>query len=131
MASQFKVIGIYGRVKNTGAIETLKTLIHFLQSLQQEIVVDAETAHILEDASLPRIDKSELGRRCNLLIVVGGDGSLLHAAHTISNQEIPVLGINRGRLGFLTDILPTELKKIKSILEGEYRLEKRFLLTAT
>jgi NAD+ kinase len=131
MASQFKVIGIYGRLKNTGTIETLKALIPFLQSLHQEIVVDAETADLLDDTSLSRIDKSELGKHCNLLIVVGGDGSLLHAAHTITNHEIPVLGINRGRLGFLTDILPTELKKIKSILEGEYRLEKRFLLSAT
>jgi NAD+ kinase len=62
---------------------------------------------------------------------VGGDGSLLHAAQTIVNDEIPVLGINRGRLGFLTDILPTELHKIKAILEGAFLLEKRFLLTAT
>ncbi len=64
------------------------------------------------------------------MIVVGGDGSLLHAAHAVVRDEIPVLGINRGRLGFLTDIHPTELDKIKAILEGKYILEKRFLLEA-
>ena len=131
MSSQFKAIGIFGRVKNPGAIETLKALISYLQSLNHPLLVDEETAAALNDTSIKCVARSELGKRCNLLIVVGGDGSLLHAAHTIVNEEIPVLGINRGRLGFLTDILPTELKKIKTILEGKYTLEKRFLLTAT
>ena len=79
----------------------------------------------------PLLSREELGKRCHLLIVVGGDGSLLHAAHAVIKNEVPVLGINRGRLGFLTDINPSHLKKIKPILDGEYRLEKRFLLTAT
>lgn len=130
MVSKFKVIGIYGRVKNHGVIEALKALIGYLRSLRQEIIMDTETAEALEDASIARISLNELSKHCDLLIVVGGDGSLLHAAHAIVNDEIPVLGINRGRLGFLTDILPTELKKIKSILEGDYILEKRFLLSA-
>ena len=63
--------------------------------------------------------------------MVGGDGSLLHAAHAVVKNEIPVLGVNRGRLGFLTDIHPKRLEKIKSILDGEYILEKRFLLSAS
>lgn len=131
MAAQFKVIGILGRVHHPQVNTTLKTLISYLQGLAVEILVDSETAASLDDPSLTCVLRNELGRRCDLLIVIGGDGSLLHAAHTIVNDEVPVLGINRGRLGFLTDILPTELNKIKPILEGQYRLEKRFLLTAT
>lgn len=131
MPTQFKVIGVFGRVNHHLVTTTLKTLISYLQTLQLEILVDTETAEALNDHSLTHISRSELGRRCDLLIVVGGDGSLLHATHTIVNDEVPVLGINRGRLGFLTDILPTDLKKIKAILDGEYRLEKRFLLTAS
>lgn len=131
MNTQFKTVGIYGRVRNPGVIETLKALIHYLDSLGQPILVDSHTADALDDPSLPRIERQDISRRCNLLIVVGGDGSLLHAAHSIIHDEIPVLGINRGRLGFLTDILPTQLVKIKAILEGEFRLEKRFLITAT
>jgi NAD+ kinase len=80
---------------------------------------------------LTLIPRDELSKHCQLLIVVGGDGSMIYAAHTIIHDEIPVLGINRGRLGFLTDILPTELQKIKGILEGKYNLEKRFFLTTT
>jgi NAD+ kinase len=131
MASQFKIVGIYGRVRNPGVIETLKSLIEYLRTLKQEFVVDAETAEVLSDLGCATIPRENLSKHCNLVIVVGGDGSLLHAAHTIVNDEIPVIGINRGRLGFLTDILPNELKRIKDILDGDYILERRFLLTAT
>src|SRR3990167_4703780 len=131
MTSPFKIIGIFGRVKNSKVAETLKALIHYLRSLNQVILVDAETATVLNDASIVCVSHCELSKRCNLLIVVGGDGSLLHATHTVINDEMPVLGINRGRLGFLTDITPKELTKIKAILDGQFILEKRFLLTAT
>ena len=131
MTSQFKMAGIMGRVKNPGIIETLQALIAYLRSIHQEFIVEAETADSLNDTSIPTIARQELCTCCDLLIVVGGDGSLLHATHTVADCEIPVLGINRGRLGFLTDILPKELKKIEAILGGNYILEKRFLLTAT
>lgn len=130
MASKFKTVGIFGRVKNEGVVETVKALVSYLNSLKQPIMLDEETAAALDITPLPCVAKHELSKCCDLIIVVGGDGSLLRAAHEVVNDEIPVLGINRGRLGFLTDILPTELKKIKTILEGEYILEKRFLLTA-
>lgn len=131
MESRFKTIGILGRVNNTGVAETLRTLIAFLRSLKKDILVDSETAAVLNDSSINCVAGSELSKRCNLIIVVGGDGSLLHAAHLVVNDEIPVLGINRGRLGFLTDILPTQIEKINDILAGKFTLEKRFLLTAT
>jgi len=131
MSATFKTVGIFARVTNPSVVDTLKTLISYLQRLQQPFVVDAETAKLLADSSLTSVPREALSQRCNLLIVVGGDGSLLHAAHIVINDEIPVLGVNRGRLGFLTDILPTELKKIEAILQGKFILEKRFLLTAT
>lgn len=130
MAS-FKVIGIFGRVKNPGITETLKSLVTYLQQLGKEIIIDEETAHSLNDSSLPTAPRDELSKRCDLLIVVGGDGSLLHAAHSVVKDEVPVLGVNRGRLGFLTDINPDQLNKIKDILDGKYILEKRFLLATT
>jgi NAD+ kinase len=129
--SQFNTIGIMGRVKNPGVSTTLMALIALLRELKQTFLVDAETASTLNDPSLTCIAQQELSQCCDLLIVVGGDGSLLRAAHTLTDRETPVLGINRGRLGFLTDILPDELASIKAILAGDYILEKRFLLTAT
>lgn len=130
MNSQFKVIGIMGKVRNKGVEETLKAIIQFLKDLKQDFFVDDETASFLHDDSIPCADKDKLSQQCDLLIVVGGDGSLLRAAHTAVNDQVPVLGVNRGRLGFLTDINPNQLEKIKNILAGEYTLEKRFLLSA-
>lgn len=130
MHSKFKVIGIYGRVKNPGVAETLKALIQYLRGLNIEILLDTDTAETLQDTEFTRHPCPQLCEHCDLLIVVGGDGSLLHAAHAIMPHSTPVLGINRGRLGFLTDILPSQLSKIKAILEGDYILEKRFLLCA-
>lgn len=130
MVTSFKTIGIFGRVKNPGVKETVKTLIHYLTDLKQTFFVEEETAPT-EGTSFNTITREEIGQKCDLLIVVGGDGSLLHAAHAIIDQEIPVLGINRGSLGFLTDIHPTELQKIKDILQGKYTIEPRFLLTTT
>ncbi len=127
----FKTVGIFGRVQNPGVRETLKALVHYLSKLHQDFFVESETACQLNDEKVNIISREDLGAQCNLLIVVGGDGSLLHATHTIIEQDIPVLGINRGSLGFLTDIHPTELKKIQSILAGQYTIEQRFLLTAT
>ncbi|MDR3478567.1 MAG: NAD(+) kinase [Gammaproteobacteria bacterium] len=130
MAIEFKTIGIIGRLRNPGVKETLRTLITFLGELNLKIVTEAETAESVPDLNLTTVTREDLGTSCDLLIVIGGDGSLISATHAVVNHEIPVLGINRGSLGFLTDIHPTELQKIKAILNGEYRLEKRFLLNA-
>jgi NAD+ kinase len=131
MALAFKTIGITGRLRNPAVKETLRALIEFLHGLQMDVVIESDTAESLEECSLPIIQREELGKHCDLVIVVGGDGSLINAAHAVVDDETPLLGVNRGSLGFLTDILPNQLEKIKSILHGEYNLEKRFLLTAT
>lgn len=131
MPSSFHAIGIMGRVKNQGVIETLTDLVSYLTNLNYELFLEAETAQTLNCTNTRVLTKHELGQHCDLLIVVGGDGSLLHAVHFILEPSIPVLGVNRGRLGFLTDIHPNGLDKIKAILEGNYVLEERFLLTAT
>ncbi len=131
MASTFKKIGIIGRVRNAGVKETLKALTEYLTHLQHEFIIETETAESLENCPVHTIPRDQLGKHCDLLIVIGGDGSLLNAAHAVVDSEIPVLGINRGSLGFLTDIHPTELEKIHAILDGKFSIEKRFLLTAT
>lgn len=131
MAIAFKSVGIIGRVRNTRIKETLYSLIHYLRNLKQEFFVEEETAESLTETDFTTLTREKLGQYCDLVIVVGGDGSLLHAAHIAVNQDLPVLGINRGSLGFLTDILPSELDKIQSVLQGNYILEKRFLLTTS
>jgi len=130
MPAAFKTIGIFGRVKTPAIKDTLKALVTYLKTLQHTFLIEQETAESIDNIEFSVVSKDDLGKKCDLIIVVGGDGSLLHATHTVINEETPVLGINRGSLGFLTDILPTHLEKIKDILNGKYRLEQRFLLTA-
>jgi len=131
MASHFKTIGIFAKLKNKGVKESLKALINRLQELNIKVIVESETAESLAANNLTTVNKDELSELADLLIVVGGDGSLIHAAHTIRNSSTPVVGINRGSLGFLTDIHPDELNKIEDILQGKFFIEKRFLLTAS
>ncbi len=78
-----------------------------------------------------RNDIERLGSRCDLVIVIGGDGTLLQAARLLAQYDVYLLGINLGRLGFLTDISPTEIEKyLDEILTGKFIEEKRFLIRA-
>jgi NAD+ kinase len=82
-------------------------------------------------AEVPHLSEAELAKRVDLLIAVGGDGTMLHAARAVAGQGVPLLGINRGRLGFLTDISPEHmLDAIDSILSGDYLSEDRHMLEA-
>jgi NAD+ kinase len=92
-------------------------------------VVDDATAHLIEIQNIQTVSRSLLGEVCDLVIVVGGDGSLLHAARALARYKTPVLGVNRGRLGFLTDVSPEEvLFKLQQVLQGHYTIDRRFLL---
>jgi NAD+ kinase len=74
---------------------------------------------------------SELARCCDLAVVVGGDGTLLSAARTMADHEVPLLGVNLGRLGFLVDVTPTEVgDTLSAVLDGHYDEDRRFLLSA-
>lgn len=113
---------------NEGVSETLQRLIQFLHDLNIETFQDADTASSF-DLDLPTLARDVMGEKQDLIIVVGGDGSLLSAARMAIKVNVPVVGINRGRLGFLTDISPQDIQtQLKSVLEGDYREERRFLL---
>jgi NAD+ kinase len=131
LMKKFQNIAIMGRPRDIGFIETLTALIHFLQQRQINVLLHHSIAELSPIHDLPSILDKELGKRCELLIVIGGDGSLLRAARIAADHDIPVLGINRGRLGFLTDIRPDALNQVGAVLDGHYKEEQRFLLTTT
>lgn len=130
MPHTFKTIGIMGRHRKEDISDTLLALIKVLKQKKIPIVIEEETASLLPtDAQNPTCSRDDLGNNCDLIIVVGGDGSLLNAARAAVDSKTPVLGINRGTLGFLTDIHPTELDtRLSQILDGEYVEEKRVML---
>lgn len=130
MMKPFKKIALVSRKNQAGIEDTLLALYHHLADQHYEIILEQETADLVPRLKLQSAPGQQLGQFCDLMIVVGGDGSLLHAARIAVGQNLPVLGINRGRIGFLTDIHPSELAKIDRVLNGEYIEEERFLLNA-
>lgn len=115
-----------------GLKETLFTLEKLLLSNQQSLLIEENTASYFKIKGITTTKLTQLGKPGDLIIVVGGDGSLLSAARSAVKVNVPVVGINRGYLGFLTDILPDELsKQINEVLAGNYIEEPRFLLDAT
>ena len=127
--TQFSTIGLMGRVGSEAVLETLVHLRDFLRARGRKVIVEQEVAeHLGTDPGEVR-PREHIGRDSDLVIVVGGDGSLLGAARSLAAQEVPVLGVNRGRLGFLTDISPQQLEsQLEGVLAGRYVLESRFLL---
>lgn len=128
----FPRIGLMSRHQSSPEIiETLLNVYETLSKMQRTVLIDENTSKLLShQKKWPTVARSELGKSCDLVIVVGGDGSLLEAARTIAPFHIPVLGVNRGQLGFLTDIRPADVSvRLQDILAGHFTEESRFLLS--
>lgn len=132
MSKKFTTIGLIGRRGMQVVSDTLTAVLDYLQARGLEVFVEEETAGSLKTQKFTHCARDQLAQQVDLLIVVGGDGSLINAAHSAVAHNTPVLGVNRGRLGFLTDIHPHDLeKKIGEVLNGDYQEERRFLLNTT
>ena len=131
MRSSFKKIGLIGRCDIPNIAETINSVYHIVNQLNVPIALENDTANYVSNCSSQTYHLNEFGHGCDLIIVVGGDGSLLYAARNACAFNVPILGINRGRLGFLADLAPTDLEKpLTSILSGNYVLEERLRLQA-
>ncbi len=126
----FKTIGIVGRREaNDEVADTLNQLLNYLKRRKLDVVLEDNAAKVLPNHGLPVHTHDELGSGCDLAIVVGGDGSMLTAARALAKNRVPVVGVNRGGLGFLTDISPDELElQLDEVFAGNYTTEERFLL---
>ena len=130
MKQKFKRVILYARQHraNQGVSESLHRLVDFLKQQKVQIYQDVDTAASF-DMNIPVLALDEMGEPKDLIIVVGGDGSILSAARMAIKVNTPVIGINRGRLGFLTDILPQDIEtQLSAVLDGHYEEENRFLL---
>ncbi len=130
MTSPFKTIGLIGKPNHKGAALTLHRLYTFLQALGYEVLVEERVgAQVQEIAPEGLIELVELGKRCDLAIVIGGDGNMLGAARVLARFDVAVIGVNRGNLGFLTDLSPDGFEPaLEEVLRGEFIAESRFLL---
>lgn len=127
--AEFNNIGLVGRPGHAGVVDTLRRLLKFLGGKELTIFIDDLTAELIDGHGQQQCKREELSKFCDLVIVVGGDGSMLNVSKFVASDQVPVIGINRGRLGFLTDVLPDELEEgITAVLEGSYSVDSRFLL---
>lgn len=129
MTLHFPRIGLMGRHTNPEVRSTLASLVTFLRSKKVQIIMDQHCARLMPSVEVKSAPRETIASECDLVIVVGGDGSLLEAARNVVDAGIPVSGVNRGRRGFLTDISPQALtQSLEPLLRGAYREESRFLL---
>jgi len=127
----FKKIGLVGKPDSNAVQETIGVLCEQIGGLGLDVFLPESETYGFPDGDAKKIPFNTFGKYCDLVIVVGGDGSMLKTARELVDSQVPLLGINRGHLGFLTDIRPTEVdSRVPPILAGQYTLENRFLLHA-
>ncbi|MEN8107045.1 MAG: NAD(+) kinase [Pseudomonadota bacterium] len=128
----FKRVGLIGKTGDRNVTVTLRALVDFLERHKAKIMLDESIADMLPDSACPVVDRPSLAQKCDLAIVVGGDGTLLNAARSLAEPGVKVLGVNLGRLGFLVDVSPEEMtRQLEKIFTGDYDEEERTLLHAT
>ncbi len=131
MPRNFQSVGLIGKYEDPGTGDSLRNLAQHLRDRGLRVVLDQATAERIGDLGVESASREAIGENCDLAVVVGGDGTLLNAARTLSNFDIPVVGVNMGRLGFLVDVSPANMMPcLDAILEGRYREEDRVLLRA-
>lgn len=124
-------VALIGKITNPEIRAHVLALAQFLDVRRIGVVVEEMTARHLDIQGYPVAALNEIGPRVDLAVVLGGDGTMLLAARELANHDVPLVGVNQGRLGFLTD-LTTEsmLEAISKMLQGEYTQEQRLLLGA-
>lgn len=125
----FKRIALITNSGGNKITETLRAITDFLRKRGLEISLDQSCAALFPDSGLPTVTDTELPKACDMAIAIGGDGTMLKAARLLTNQYIPLLGINRGQLGFLADIPAESVEEhLEQILAGNFVEDERFQL---
>ena len=127
----FTTIGVIGKRRDARAAATAVHLCELLEELGREVLIETDTANLMAMGNRRTGDRECLVRECDLVVVVGGDGTLLDAGRSFAPARIPLLGVNQGRLGFLVDVLPDEMREtLEAVFRGEHIVDDRLLLEA-
>ena len=131
MPREFKTVGLWGRLSERSVTEPALQVLAHLRKRGIKVFAATEVDGNGQFTDATRVAEKDLAAHVDLVVAIGGDGTLLHAARHVAARDVPLLGINRGRLGFLTDISPDHmLDAIDAILAGDYLAERRLMLTA-
>ncbi|MEX1107429.1 MAG: NAD(+)/NADH kinase, partial [Dongiaceae bacterium] len=128
MNKRFSRIALVGRVEDARVADSMAALARHLQSRGLVVLVDVNNGAGELPDGVERRPAAELGKDSDLIVAIGGDGTMLYAAQLANGRDIPLLGINRGRLGFLTDVSPDEMfESLDTVLQGRYETDVRQL----
>ena len=131
MPHPFKSIALIGNAKDERVAECMLSLTRHLAARGVRPLIDSRQPPIFAADTVVQCPEQSFASRADLIISIGGDGTLLYAASLVAEHSVPLLGINRGRLGFLTDVGPASmLEDVDSVLNGRYTQDRRSLIAA-
>src|SRR5713226_9577302 len=131
MPQVFKSIALVGNAKDLRVAECMLGLAAHFQARGMPVLVDPSVGLAFKAGSVVLCPEQSFANRADLIVAIGGDGTLLYAARLVAGHSVPLLGVNRGRLGFLTDVSPNSmLEDVDTVLAGRYSEDRRSLLAA-
>ena len=129
MPSGFRHAAIVGKYQARGIRSVLEDIAHFLMSQGLEVSFELDTAANTGVTDFEGLTPAQMGQRCDLAVVVGGDGTMLGIARELARHNLPLVGINQGRLGFITDIPIGQYKEaLAPMIAGDFEIEQRVML---
>ncbi|MEN9724878.1 MAG: kinase [Pseudomonadota bacterium] len=132
MKNAFNQIAVIGKYKAPEMRENVLKMAQFLSEQQVNVVVEQNTAQHCAIQGYECLTMDEIASRVDLAVVLGGDGTMLTVARQLAQSDIPLIGVNQGRVGFLTDVSSANmLEEMRKILSGAFNIEQRILLTAS
>ncbi len=127
----FRSIALVGKYQSKEVAAALASLAAFLRERGMEVLIEQGTASSTGTAGYVVAPYEEIGSRADLAVVLGGDGTMLNTARRLAGYGVPLVGVNQGRLGFMTDIARGHmLEKVGDVVEGRYVEEHRLMLDA-
>ncbi len=132
MQSLFQHIALIGKYHSPDVADSVLRVAQFLREKNIHVMIEQTTAGAIGSAGdFPVAGYEEIGEKADLAVVLGGDGTMLNAARRLAVHGVPLVGVNQGNLGFLTDIAMEEaVPQLEQLLAGEYQEETRFMLDA-
>jgi NAD+ kinase len=128
---RFQRVALVGRPDSKAVAATISEIARFLTERSHEVLVDLQTGTDPALEAYKAVPRTDMGDQADLAIAIGGDGTMLGLARNLVGKSIPLVGINHGRLGFITDIpLDSWQEALESILNGDYTAESRSMLSA-
>ncbi len=130
-SSAFPSVGITGKPGDPAVVGLVEHLLPILEARSCRVLLDAASVQADGERHPPRVPRAELLEASDLIIAIGGDGTLIHIARAlVGRTDVALMGINRGRLGFLVDVAPDRLDEVAQVLDGHHIIDERLILRA-